>query len=117
MRFHPVQTNTEALGKIAEVFEVKMREKGILPKNPKRAKRVDAWLARMGARMRPGNRHYDCFRGQVDCSNFVNFKVYCDPPKPRNPRARRLVRGEVAFMRVEIPWELADRILTLGYLP
>jgi hypothetical protein len=117
MRFHPVQHNVVALEKIAEIFVVKMREKGILPKNPRKAKRVHEWLSKMGARMKPGSRHYDVFRGQVDCSNFVNFKVHCDPPKPRNPRSRRLVRGEVAFMRVEIPWDLADKILTLGYLP
>jgi hypothetical protein len=117
MRFHPVQHNVAALEKIAEIFEVKMRERGILPKNPWKAKRVHEWLARMGARMKPGSRRFDPHMGCADCSNFVNFKVHCDPPKPRNPRARRLLRGEVAFMRVEIPWDLADKVLALGYLP
>jgi len=112
MRFHPVQHDVRALGKIAEIFQVKMREKGILPKNPWRAKRADAWLARMGARMKPGCRRFDPHMGCVDCSNFVNFKVNCPPTKARV----RGIRGG-HFMRVEIPWELADRILTLGYLP
>jgi hypothetical protein len=66
----------------------------------------------MGARMKPGSRHYDVFRGQVDCANFVNFKVHCPQPNVR-------IRGERGglFMRVEIPWDLADKILMLGYLP
>jgi hypothetical protein len=112
MRFHPVQHDVRALGKIAEVFEVKMREKGILPKNPWKAKRSEAWLARMGARMKPGCRRFDPHMGCVDCSNYVNFKVFCPPSKNK-------IRGERStfFMRVEIPWELADRVLALGYLP
>ena len=114
MKFHPLQTNAEALEKIAEVFQAKMREKGILPKNPWKAKRVDAWLASMGARMKPGNRHYDSWRGQVDCSNFVNFKVHCDTPKRGS---WSLLRAEAAFMRIEISHDLADKILALGYLP
>jgi hypothetical protein len=118
MRFHPVQHDVRALEKIALAFSDRMLLKGILPKNPWKAKRVHEWLARMGARMRPGDRHYDCFRGQVDCSNYVNFKVECIRPKWRVPGGlRRYKEGEPAFMRIEIPWELADKILALGYLP
>lgn len=112
MRFHPVQTNVDALEKIAKIFRDKMDTLGILPKDPWRAKKAEAWLVKMGARMKPGNRHYDVFRGIVDCSNFVNFKVSCPPAKTR-------IRGErgTHFMRIEIPHDLADKVLTLGYLP
>ncbi|NBT36390.1 MAG: hypothetical protein EBT03_12795, partial [Betaproteobacteria bacterium] len=103
--------NTEALEKIAEIFETKMRERGILPKNPWKAKRTDAWLARMGARMKPGSMHESPW-GRPDCANYVNFKVEC-PHSDMRIRGRRGWR----YMRVEIPWELADKILALGYLP
>jgi hypothetical protein len=119
MRFHPVQHDVRALGKIAKIFRSKMNELDILPKDPWRAKKVEAWLARMGARMKPGSRHYDCFRGREDCSNFVNFKVTCHPRKYRVPSGsphHRYRLDEPAFMRVEIPWELADKVLALGYL-
>jgi hypothetical protein len=112
MRFHPVQTNAEALEKIALAFRYRMSLKGILPKNPWKAKRVHEWLARMGARMKPGSFRFDPHMGCVDCANYVNFKVFCPPSKNK-------IRGEKSlfFMRVEIPWELADKVLTLGYLP
>jgi hypothetical protein len=120
MRFHPVQHNLKALDKISTIFRDRMVEMDILPVNPWKATRVQKWLDKMGARMKPGSRHYNVFRGQVDCSNFVNFKVKCQPRKQRvpgglgSPRYRMI---EASFMRIEIPWELADKVLTLGYLP
>lgn len=112
MRFHHAQSNLKVLGRIAEVFKERMEQKGLLPRNPWRAKRVHDWLATMGARMKPGSRRFDPDRGLVDCENFLNFQVSCPPAKTR-------IRGErgTHFMRIEIPWELADKILVLGHLP
>jgi hypothetical protein len=112
MRFHPVQTNAEALEKIALAFRDRMLLKGVLPKNPWKAKRAEAWLARMGARMNPGSFLFDPHIGCVDCSNYVNFKVFC-------PTSKIKIRGDRKgfFMRIEIPHDLADKVLALGYLP
>lgn len=119
MKFHPLQHDIKALEKISEAFEKSMGDKGLLPKNPWRAKRVHEWLAKMGAKMSPGvgllpiaSRRFDPNMGCVDCSRYVNFIVDCPPSKNR-------VRGTRGrhFMRLEIPWELADKVLVLGYLP
>lgn len=118
MKFHHAQHNLDALKKIGDIFQGKMLERGILPVNPWKAKRVHKWLASMGARMKPGSRHYDSYRGREDCSNFLNFKVECHRRKERVkgfPPGYKM--GESCFMRIEIPWELADKVLTLGYLP
>ena len=97
---------------LGEIFAAKMLERRVMPKNPWAATKAEKWLAKMGARMKPGSRHFDPFGGRSDCANFVNFKVHCPKPKVR-------IRGERGglFMRVEIPWDLADKILMLGYLP
>jgi hypothetical protein len=112
MKFHPVQTNECALKKISKIFRECMDEKGVLPKNPWKCKRVHEWLAKMGARMKPGSHRFDPDRGTQDCARFLNFIVQCIPSKNR-------IRGSRGghFMRIEIPWDLADRILVLGYLP
>jgi hypothetical protein len=109
--FHPAQTNMEALERLSQSFRLSMKKKNILPVNPWKAKKTEAWLAKMGARMQPGCRRFDPYYGKQD-KNFVNFKVFCPTPKIR-------IRGEKGgfFMRVEIPWDLADKILTLGFLP
>ena len=115
VKFHYAQHDLIVLGKLATIFRESMLRRRILPTNPWKAKKVDAWLAKMGARMRPGGRHYDTFRGQVDCANFVNFKVECIQPKCRISGGMYKL-GEPYFMRIEIPWELADKVLTLGFI-
>ena len=112
MKFHPVQTNVKTIEKISSAFKKSMEDKGLLPKNPWRAKRVHEWLAKMGAKMSPASRRFDPHWGCVDCSRYVNFIVNCPPSKNR---VRGMRGGH--FMRLEIPWELADKILVLGYLP
>ena len=111
MRFHHAQHNQDALSKLSEALKDSMERRGILPKNPWKAKITTAWLSTIGARMKPGSRRFDPYLGCVDCSKFVNFKVECPPSKVR------FKCGANPFMRIEIPWELADRILVLGYLP
>ena len=118
IKFHPAQHNSEALEKIAEIFRESMEKHGVLPKNPWKAKRLEAWLGKMEARFHPGSHHIRAYR--VDGANFVNFKVDC----PAMARVGRLklpprIRGrrETRWVCVEIPWDLADKVLTLGYLP
>jgi hypothetical protein len=107
---HPAQSNPDLLDKLQRAFQASMEKRGLIPKNPWKAKRVDAWLAKMGARMRPGS---DWFRPEKpDCKNYVNFNVDCIQSKMKI-KGRRGWR----FMRIEIPWDLADKILTLGFLP
>ena len=100
-RYHPAQHSQELLEKIEMAFRAAMEKRGLLPTNPWKAKRVQDWLASMGARMNPGSHRFDPHRGCVDCDNFVNFRVTCKVPKVR-------IRGSrlTAFMRIEIPWEI-----------
>jgi hypothetical protein len=65
----------------------------------------------MGARMKPGSRRFDPYKGLVYCETFLNFIVDCPPSKNR-------IEGQRGghFMRIEIPWELADKVLVLGRL-
>lgn len=118
MRFHPIQSDRKSLEKIADAFKTSMEKRGILPKNPWRAKRLQRWLAGMGARMEPGSMHlrnYD----RPDTANFVNFTVDCPQIESKKKRLPPRIKGrrEWRFVRIEIPWELADKILVLGYLP
>jgi len=112
MKYHPAQGNTELRNKISDAFRLRMEQKGVLPKNPWKAKRTEAWLAKMGARMKPGSRRFDPYSGVNDCANFLNFVVYCLPSKNKIRHERG---GQ--FMRIEIPWDLADKILVLGHFP
>jgi hypothetical protein len=111
MKYHPAQSNPEAIRKIVEAFHKAMEKRKLLPKNPWRAKRTEAWLAKMGARMQPGDMGMSPWK-RLENDKFFNFRIECPPSKTRI-RGRRGHR----FMRIEIPHELADRILVLGYLP
>jgi len=112
MRYHPVQANQEALKKMSEAFQARMLENKVLPVNPFKAKKAERWLARMGARMKPGSFRFDPYKGVCETGKYVNFLVYCKASKVRIKNMRT-----IWFMRVEIPHDLADKILTLGYLP
>lgn len=124
MKFHPLQGKKESMDRLSEIFRDSMEKRGILPKNPWKAKRLADWLAKMGARFHPGSHHIRAY--QVDSANFVNFKVDC----PRSQFSRKITpwatkivqrkingRRESRFVCIEIPWDLADKVLTLGCLP
>lgn len=121
MRFHPVQTDTKSLERLSSIFRESMERHKVLPVNPWKAKRLERWLAGMGARFRPESHNYRLLY-RVETSDYVNFKVQCPSPKPsgrgRRPRLIPKINGrnEVRWVRIEIPWELADRILALGYM-
>jgi hypothetical protein len=116
MKFHPVQAHEESMNKLSKIFHDAMERHGILPKDPWRAKRLEAWLAKMGAKFRPRDAHYASLK-PLDTQNFVNFRVRCPQVVRKGTIAR--IRGSRAarFVHIEIPWELADKILVLGYLP
>lgn len=104
------------MDKLSKVFHDAMERRGILPKDPWRAKRLAAWLEGMGGRFHPGSfslREWS----RKDTQNFVNFKVVC-PQVVRNGRIYR-IRGirETRYVNIEIPWSLADKILMMGFLP
>lgn len=104
------------MDKLSKVFHDAMERRGILPKDPWRAKRLEAWLAKMGAKFRPGDTHYRSLK-PLDTRDFVNFRVRC-PQIVRKGTISR-IRGNRAtrFVHIEIPWALADKILMMGFLP
>ena len=107
---------------LSESFRASMERSKVLPVNPWKAKRLERWLAKMGAKFEPETHNYRSLY-RVDTQNYVNFKVECPSPRPsgkgRRPRLHPRIRGrnELRLVRIEIPWELADKILTLGYFP
>lgn len=119
MKYHPIQGDQEKLKKISELFKQSMDNKKVRPVNPWKAKRLETWLGKMGARFQPETFSYRPYR--LDTQNYVNFKVECHGPRGsgRIFARRRKIRGrdEARWVRIEIPWELADKILVLGYLP
>lgn len=117
MKFHPIQTNRESLDKLSAIFRASMEKRGILPKNPWKAKRLAAWLAKMGAKFHPGSHHYRF--GKVDSANYVNFKVDCPRFEGYKPYKQPRINGYRGgcYVHIEIPWELADKALMLGFVP
>ena len=105
------------MNKLSRIFHDAMERRAVLPKDPWRAKRLAAWLEEMGARFHPGSFNRRIWGSPLEPSNFVNFRVMC-PQIVRKGRISR-IRGtrETRFVHIEIPWELADKILALGYLP
>lgn len=117
MRYHPFQADQEKLKVLSKAFEASMMKQGVLPKNPWRAKRLAAWLLKMGARFHPGSSHYRTY--QLDSANYVNFGVNCPKFEGYKPYKQPRIKGYRGrcYVRIEIPWELADKIVILGYLP
>jgi len=113
MKYHPAQHNTELRNKISDAFRVRMEDKGVLPKNPWKCKKTEEWLARLGARMNPFSKYYRSSR-PVETANFLNFIVECKPIKNKIRTQGGIVVGprECVSMRIEIPWDLADKILS-----
>lgn len=111
MRFHPAQHHQESLGKLSNIFRKRMETQGILPVNPWKATRLDRWLSGMGARMKPESKHFRSGTA-LDCDKYVNFQVPC-------PLYHKRIKGykEPRWVRIEIPWDLADKVLALGHLP
>jgi len=74
MKYHPAQSNPEAIRKIVTAFEGAMEKRKLLPKNPWKAKRTEAWLAKMGARMQPGDMGMSPWR-RLETDKFFNFRI------------------------------------------
>ena len=118
MKCHPLQVHNESIDRLSEIFRVAMEKNGVLPKDPWRATRLEAWLAGMGAKFRPGDAHYRSLK-PLDTQNFVNFRVTCPKFSVKKGRWLPRLRGDRAtrFVHIEIPWALADKILMMGFLP
>lgn len=121
MRYHPLQGNKDARERLASIFKEKIESRGILPKNPWKAKRLGDWLAKMGARFHPASNSFRPFG--LEHAKFYSFEVHCPTSavdkNKRGPLKFRRIRGrrESRWVVIEIPWELADKVLVLGYLP
>lgn len=117
MKWHPLQGHEESVDRISGIFRAAMERDEVLPKDPWRAKKLTAWLEKMGGRFHPGSHHIRAYF--VDTANFFNFKVTCPKFSVKKGRWQPRARGyrETRFVHIEIPWELADKVLMLGYLP
>lgn len=122
MRCHPLQMDPGKLRLVSDLFQMSMERSKVLPVNPWKAKRLESWLGKMGARFEPETHNYRSLN-RVDTQNYLNFRVACPPPKAALGRkAYYFGRGirrrcELRWVRIEIPWDLADKVLALGYLP
>lgn len=119
MRFHPIQMDPGKLRFLSDLFRSSMERHKVLPVNPWKAKRLERWLQKMGARFEPETFNYRSLN-RVDTQNYVNFKVNCRGPKVVAGRVfapKIMGRNEFRWVRIEIPWGLADKILTLRHLP
>lgn len=111
---HPQQYNFEVLDGVSEIFRNRMIKLMILPRNANKAKRAQKWLSQMGARMKPrphwtgsGKRPF-ISNWQPDTENFLHFEIKCKEGE---------IRYRYRSMAIEIPWEIADKVLALGFLP
>jgi hypothetical protein len=127
MRYHPLQGDQASRDRISAIFTENMKKRGILPKNPWKAKRLETWLAKMGARFHPASNSWRPFG--LEYAEFYSFEVECPPVNDRivhtgngrfrGPYAPNRIKGrrESRWVVIEIPWELADKILVFGCLP
>jgi hypothetical protein len=124
MRYHPLQSDQASRDKLSAVFTEHMEKRGVLPKNPWKAKRLGTWLAKMGARFHPASTSFRPFDWDLDFTKFYRFEVECPSwssgiRNARGPLKVRRIKGrrESRWVVIEIPWELADKILVFGCLP
>lgn len=116
MKFHPLQTHQESIDMLSEIFHARMKMKEILP-NPfellsassKKMERLEEWLASMGGKCH--DTPYIVLK--AGCGMF---KVRCSPPATRDATGLRRRWGK-SYVYIEIPWDVADKVLTLGYIP
>lgn len=118
MSFHPLQDHKESIDKLSDIFRERMEKKGILPKNPfvrsKKIKELEAWLANMGGRLhlRLVRASYGRLVYDTDSSKYFCFRVRCQEFGGRKGHRRKPI-----FFLVEIPWDVADKVLMLGFVP
>ena len=107
MNLHPAQSNEKLKATLVEAFRKQIAKKGILPRDPWKAKKVSEWIESLGGRMTPCRKEGEGCRVR-ETDKFVNFWVPCIP----------IAGGKIqAAMWIEIPWEVADKILVLNYFP
>lgn len=111
--------NRDMTQRLAVMFHDSLEKNGVLPKDPKRNKKFRSWVENMG-----------CHVGHVSTrenysfttEGHVGFWISCPPISKALPG--RIFRTSKAYkvtkaykVRIEVPYELADRILTLGFMP
>ncbi len=98
------------MDRLAAMFRETMLQKGLVPKNPWKAKKTKAWLEGLGCNFHPC---YEPGYGFIrpDYAKYLNFYILCERSKVR-------VKGrKVVWMRIEAPHDLAEKIITLGFFP
>lgn len=97
------------------MFRESMERHGVLPKNPNTNKKFKMWLENMGCQL---GHVVESRRGSytLDTENHVGIWITCDPIGRKNKRGFAHPIKKYKF-RVEIPYELVDKMLALGFIP
>lgn len=96
---HVSQKHWHVREKLAKLFREGLLKHRVLPRNPWGDKKVKEWCQKLGCRASP----WVVPNWNPSEKGFVVVKVKC--------------RNSDYFLRVEVPHELADRILILEMLP
>lgn len=109
-RLHPAECNYSLNQKLTSMLRESMERNKVLPKDPKRNKKFRDWVEKNGCKVGPilhQVRHVFRLEGHVG--------VWIDCVPAKKPLWQR---KKPAFkVHIDIPYEIADRMLTLGFGP
>lgn len=102
--------------KISEIFRSSMESKEILPKNPfvssNKMKGLAEWVASMGGK---------CHKSLLALGDARTRRLErlpgCTLIKVRCQQFRKGRKWVQMYVYIEIPWELAEKALILGFVP
>lgn len=114
-RHHPAQYDYSLNQKVTTMFRESMERHGVLPKNPKTNKKFKEWLDGMGCHLCTIAESRRSLSMPVT-DGHVSIWVVCDPIARKNKRGMNFHYKKYKF-RVEIPYDLADKMLALGFIP
>jgi hypothetical protein len=110
MKLHPAECNYSLNQKLSSMLKESMEKNKVLPKDPRRNKKFKDWVEKNGFKL--GlilKRTFHVFR----IEGHVGVWIECIPPK--TPQWQR--RKPTYKVHIDIPYDLADRMLALGFGP
>lgn len=113
---HPAQKNYELNRKLATIMRESMERNKVLPKDPRRNKKFRDWLEKNGCKVGPISKRSILV---FELAGFVGIWIECNPMNcSRKPPRKQWKKKEVIYkVHIDIPNELADNMLALGFGP